>query len=315
MTTLLVAATGGHLAQLYQLHRRLVEPGETVLWATFDSPQSRSMLAGEQVHYVPYVGPRNYRRVLSNVPRAASILRRHRVDRVISTGSGVALAFLPVARAMGLQTHYIESAARSDGPSATGKLLSLVPGMRLSAQYDAWAGGRWERSVSVFDDFLPGDRASVTDVRRVVVTLGTIEGYGFRSLLERLVGLVPPGVEVLWQTGVTDSTGLPLEARPSLPQHELHAAMAGADVVVAHAGIGSALGALNAGRLPVLVPRRSSRGEHVDDHQIQIARELDGRGLALHRELGELQWSDLVRSAARSVTRPKAPAKAASEQM
>jgi UDP-N-acetylglucosamine transferase subunit ALG13 len=33
-----------------------------------------------------------------------------------------------------------------------------------------------------------------------------------------------------------------------------------------------------AGRLPVVVPRIGSRGEHVDDHQIEFARRLAGLG-------------------------------------
>jgi UDP-N-acetylglucosamine--N-acetylmuramyl-(pentapeptide) pyrophosphoryl-undecaprenol N-acetylglucosamine transferase len=294
MTTLLVAATGGHLAQLFQLRPRLVEVGTPVVWATFDSPQSRSLLADELVEYVPYTAPRDYRNVIANVPRAMTILRRHEVKSVISTGSAIALSFIPVARATGRDAHYIESAARSDGPSTTGRILQRIPGIRLSAQYDSWAMPPWGRSVSVFDDFSAVHRRSPrVPVRKLVVTLGTIEGYGFRRLLERLMEIVPEGVEVLWQTGVTDVTGLSLTGRASMPQHELHAAMSCADAVIAHAGIGSALGALNAGHRPILVPRRSARGEHVDDHQLQIARELHGRDLALHREVCDLTWSDV----------------------
>jgi UDP-N-acetylglucosamine transferase subunit ALG13 len=308
MTTLLVAATGGHLAQLYQLRPRLVLPGSSVVWATFDSPQSRSMLAHEVVEYVPYTPPRGYWSVTTNIPRAVRIMHRYRVDRVISTGSGIALAFLPIARAMGAEAHYIESAARSDGPSTTGRILQRVPGVKLSAQYSSWAKPPWGLSVSVFDDFQAvrePDRH--TPVRSIVVTLGTIEGYGFRRLLERLVQIVPENVDVVWQTGVTDVTGLPLTARPSMPQHELHDAVARADAVIAHAGIGSALGSLNAGHRPVLVPRRSATGEHVDDHQLQIARELDGRDLAISREVDELAWADIEEAARWRVQRAPQP--------
>lgn len=305
MTTLLVAATGGHLAQLYQLRPRLVPDGDRVVWATFDAPQSRSMLAGEDVVYVPYVAPRDYAGVARNAVRARHVLREHRVDRVFSTGSGIALSFLPLARLQGIPTHYIESAARSQGPSVTGRLLALVPGIRVSSQYASWAGGRWELNVSVFDDFRSATALETApELRRVVVTLGTIEGYGFRRLLERLLEVLPADAEVLWQTGVTDVQGLPLEARPSLPQHELHQAMAEADVVVAHAGIGSALGALNAGRCPVLVPRRASRGEHVDDHQVQIARELASRGLAVHLEVDGVTAAALTAAAGGRVAAP-----------
>lgn len=301
MTTLMVAATGGHLAQLHQLRPRLVRPVESVVWVTFDGPQSRSLLVGETVEYIPYVAPRDYATILANVPRARRILKKHSVRRVVSTGSGIALSFLPLARARGLQAHYIESAARSEGPSLTGRILQRVPGVELSSQYASWAGSRWRLSMSVFDDFTAAPEDTTRVVQRVVVMLGTIEGYGFRGLVERLIELIPPGTDVLWQTGETDVGGLPITATPQLPQRDLQKALGVADLVVAHAGIGSALGALNAGRHPVLVPRRSHRREHVDDHQVQIAKELSRRGLATHREVTELHWADLQAAARRAI--------------
>jgi UDP-N-acetylglucosamine--N-acetylmuramyl-(pentapeptide) pyrophosphoryl-undecaprenol N-acetylglucosamine transferase len=308
MTTLLVAATGGHLAQLHQLRPLLMAMSEPVVWVTFDNRQSRSLLAGERVEYVPYVAPRDYRRVLGNIPIAQHIIRKHRVRQVISTGSAIALSFLPIARAQGIPARYIESAARSVGPSTTGRLLSLVPGVRLSTQYARWAGGRWGQSVSVFDGYRPGEAPAAVPPRRVVVTLGTIEGFGFRALLEQLLTIIPSDVDVLWQTGVTEVGGLDLDARPHLSHDDLQKAMRSADVVVAHAGIGSALAALDAGHKPVLVPRRARRSEHIDDHQEQIARELDERGLALRREVPDLRWSDLVNvSSTRIIREPLVP--------
>lgn len=303
MTTLLLASTGGHLAQLHQLRPRLVDRGEDVVWATFDTPQSRSLLAGERVEYLPYVAPRDWRNVLGNVSHARRVLSYHDVRRLFTTGSGVALSFLPTARARGVPCHYIESAARSQGPSVTGRVAAMIPGVRTYTQYACWEGGRWRRSVSVFDDFVAEVRVEPVPVRRVVVMLGTIQGYGFRGLVERLCRILPPGTDVLWQTGDTDVTGLPIEARPALPFAELAAAVQRADVVVAHAGVGSALSALTQGKLPVLVPRRSSRAEHVDDHQVQIAAELSTRGLAFRRELHDLTLDDLQAAARYRVSR------------
>jgi UDP-N-acetylglucosamine transferase subunit ALG13 len=51
-------------------------------------------------------------------------------------------------------------------------------------------------------------------------------------------------------------------------------------VVVAHAGVGSVLVALAAGRRPILVPRLRAYGEAVDDHQLEFARKLAHIGLA-----------------------------------
>ena len=73
-------------------------------------------------------------------------------------------------------------------------------------------------------------------------------------------------------------------------------------MVVAHAGVGASLAALEVGKCPVLVPRRLARDEHVDDHQTQIAAELGGRGLSVPTEADELTLGHLLASAARRVT-------------
>jgi UDP-N-acetylglucosamine transferase subunit ALG13 len=83
--------------------------------------------------------------------------------------------------------------------------------------------------------------------------------------------------------------------------------MAEADVVVAHAGVGASLAAFEVGKCPLLVPRRLSRNEHIDDHQIQIAAELGGRGVAVTTEANELGFADIQRAAARRVIRLSDP--------
>jgi UDP-N-acetylglucosamine transferase subunit ALG13 len=297
---LLVASTGGHLAQLHRLSRRL-SPGAPRAWVTFDTPQSRRLLDGEHVSFVPYTAPRDYRNVAGNLRRARRILDTHAPSRVVSTGAGIALSFLPLARAMGIPATYIESAARSDGPSLTGRLLERVPGVRLHTQYPSWQRRRWTYVGSVFDSFETGDRPAAGGPLRVVVSLGTIP-FGFSRLLAACVHALPQDAQVTWQTGETDASALGIDAQAWMPPGDLAAAMAAADVVVAHAGIGSALAALEAGRCPILVPREAARGEHVDDHQRQIAVELDRRGLALHRTPETLDLESLRRAAAREVT-------------
>ena len=303
MTTLLVASTGGHLKQLHRLHRRLTGVAGPFRWVTFDTPQSRSLLEGEPVEFVRFVGGRDPLNILSNVPAAHRMMRDLGVQTIVSTGSSVALPFFALARARRLRCHYIESAARSDGPSATGRLMSLIPGVRLYCQYPGWAGGRWNYRGSVFDSFVRSDRPerSPPGLARIVVTLGTFRGYGFPRLVRRLLELLPPHAEVLWQTGDTDARGLGIDGHHALPERDLIDAMREADVVVAHAGVGTALAALEAGKCPVLVPRRLAHGEHVDDHQTQIAHDLDRRGLAVSVEADVLTHDHLIAAAGRTV--------------
>lgn len=56
-------------------------------------------------------------------------------------------------------------------------------------------------------------------------------------------------------------------------------AMTEARFVVAHAGAGSILLAHRCGKRPVVMARRGELGEAVDDHQLILARRLDGLGL------------------------------------
>lgn len=296
-TALLVAATGGHLAQLVRLRPRLTAlDGLRVVWATFDTPQSRALLRGEDVVYVRFTASRDLTNVLVNSVQARRILREVDPSLVVSTGSAIALSFLPLAAARGIECHYVESAARGEGPSLTGRLLRRTHRIHLYTQHRTWAREPWFYRGSVFDAWEAAEVLEPRPVRRMVVTLGTMD-FPFRRLLERLVDIIPAEVEVLWQVGATDASGLPIQAHATVPNAELDAAIANADVVVSHSGIGSAIAALEADRCPVLVAREQRHGEHIDDHQRQIAFELSARGLAVARSVPELTWED-VRSAA-----------------
>lgn len=303
MATLLVASTGGHLKELHCLHQRLSHVAAPFRWVTFDTPQSRSLLDQESVDFVPFVDSRDLVNVMRNVSAARRILSDPELDTVVSTGAAVALPFMALARAKQLFCHYIESSTRADGPSITGRMLSRVPGINLYAQYPGWAGSGWKYRGSVFDSFQPAapSPAPSSGLRKVVVTLGTCH-HGFSRLIRRLVEVLPPEAEVLWQTGNTDTAGFDIAAHYELPERDLKQAMREADLVISHAGAGTAIAALELDKCPVIAPRRVAMGEQIDDHQIQIARELDERGLAISVEADELRYQDLLDAAARGVS-------------
>lgn len=309
VSTLLVSSVGGHLADLHRLLPRMQGLDQERVWVTFDTPQSRSLLAEEEVVYVDYTGPRDIRNVLRHSRLARKLFgRRHPFTQVVSAGSGIALSFLPLAHMRGAQCHYIECSARSVGPSTTGRLLRRIPGIALYAQYPGWAQPPWVYSGSVLDTFTPGPSAPRPGtIRRAVVTLGTMQDYSFRRLIERALEILPADAEVLWQVGCTDVSNLPIEAHEQLPARTLQEAVEAADVVIAHAGCGSSVGALEAGKKPVLVPRRAAFGENVDDHQLLIASELAERDLAIMRPVEELTLADLLLAAGSSVHTESAP--------
>ncbi len=302
VVTVLVASTGGHLKELYELAPRLTLTRGPVVWVTNESMQSRSLLAGQRVVFVPAQWPRNPPTALRNAARAARILTALRPRYVVSTGSGIALSFLPVGSALGASCHYIESATRVVGPSLSGRILHRFPGLRCYTQHRSWVRPGWEYSGSVFDGFSSASQwRDGRPIQRVAVVLGTWT-QGFRSLVDRLVSILPHDVETMWQTGCTDVTHTGIQARPWLLPEQLAAELRSADVVVTHAGMGATLDALEAGHCPVVIPRRKAEGEQVDDHQIELANELQRRSLAVVRLPETLQWEDLVQAARRRVS-------------
>ena len=54
-----------------------------------------------------------------------------------------------------------------------------------------------------------------------------------------------------------------------------------ADIVIAHAGVGSTILCLRSGKIPVLFPRYASFGEHLNDHQVDLARRMEDAGQVL----------------------------------
>jgi len=304
MTTLFVATTGGHLAQLFELAGRMSQLGGDRLWVTFASKQGETLLAAEQHVFIPYIAERDLLGVGRGLAFARRLIASGDITTVVSTGSAIALSFLPYAALRRLETHYIESAARVSRPSLTGRLLQHVPGIRLYRQYPQAARGAWGYGGSVFEGFEPatGDRRAL---RRVVVTVGMERA--FRRLVERVLAILPAEVEVLWQTGPTPVDDLPIEASPFVAAADLDAAMREADLVIAHAGCGSAIAALRAGKLPILVAREPAHGEVVDLHQREIAAWLDAQGLAIGRTPETLAAEDLERAAGGAVRRRKNP--------
>jgi UDP-N-acetylglucosamine transferase subunit ALG13 len=296
--TLLVAGAGGHLEELCLLRPRLVGISDRVTWVTADTAQSRRLLGDEKRVFIPKAAPHDVGATVITTSRALSVLRRGRFDQVVSTGSMPAVPFLTIARAQGMSCHFIESAARVSSPSLTARFLERVPGVHRYGQYN-WGRDNWTYRGSVFDGFAPTTRPEGTP-KRIVVTVG-VNGYGFPRLIDAVLRAAPEGAEILWQTGSTDVSDKTIAAVPAMTAEDLFGAMKRADVVIAHAGVGSAIMAMQAGKCPVLVPRERAHREHVDDHQREIASVLGRSGLAMTCDPADLDGDFLHEAARRQV--------------
>lgn len=294
---MLICSTGGHLSELVRLESRFgVHPDS--LWVTFDTPQSRQMLDGRRVLSLPYIGPRDLKGTLRAVPGIRRALKAERFDAAISTGAAVAAAALPVAAMQRVPSTYIESVCRLQGPSATGRLLQRMPGIHLRTQHTGWADRRWLPHPSILTDFRSTVVSQPRSVGRVFITLGTIRGYRFDSVVDAFLATGLANDETVWQLGdTTREDTLPGRVYDYLSPAEFSREAREADVVVTHAGVGTLLELLGMGIFPVQAVRRASRHEHVDDHQTEIAELVNSTDIGIAVE-GPALTADVLEFAA-----------------
>lgn len=117
---LFVASTGGHLAQLLALRSWWEHHDRT--WVTFDKPDARSPLFGEDVIHAYHPTTRNLANLARNAGLARRVVRDVNPDAVMSTGAGVALPFFIEARRRKIATVYLEVYDRIDSTTLTGRL-------------------------------------------------------------------------------------------------------------------------------------------------------------------------------------------------
>ena len=112
----------------------------------------------------------------------------------------------------------------------------------------------------------------------IFVTVGTNEARFDRLL--RAVSELDVDEPVVVQHGHSTPIAPPhAELVPFLAFDEMVATIRLARVVVTHAGVGSIMVALANERRPIVVPRLASKGEAVDDHQLQLGRRFAAAGL------------------------------------
>ncbi|GAA1510505.1 UDP-N-acetylglucosamine transferase subunit ALG13 [Agromyces terreus] len=310
----LAASTGGHLVELVR-QLPFLGASDDSLFITFRTPQSESLLAGRRVLYVPYVRPRDYAGVLRAIGIVNRALAAERFDGAVSTGAAIALSVLPIARMRGIPATYIESVCRVDGPSTTGRVLSAMPTVALRTQHEAWADRRWRMQPSVLSTYASAPREFPTDPNRLFVTLGTIEGYRFDSVVDAVLASGAANDDTVWQLGSTGSRrDLPGRVFEQIAPHEFEQYSREAGVVVTHAGVGTLIGLLGNGIYPVMVPRRAHRHEHVDDHQLQIADLVNRLGIGNAVEVDQLDADALRRAAERRIVDYAMPPTTADEK-
>ncbi len=112
----------------------------------------------------------------------------------------------------------------------------------------------------------------------IYVTLGTMF-LDFPRLVQKMDAIAFESEEqVLIQTGLGKIMPAHCAHFTFMPRRQILLLQRRARVIVCHAGIGSVMDALSVRRPLVVVPRLKRFGEHMNDHQLDIARAVQARG-------------------------------------
>jgi UDP-N-acetylglucosamine transferase subunit ALG13 len=112
----------------------------------------------------------------------------------------------------------------------------------------------------------------------IFVTVGT-HHQSFARLVDAMDAIAGDTKEhVVIQRGLTKAVPQFAQSFEFKPRDDLLHRYDGARVIVTHAGIGSIIDALKAGKPLIVVPRLKKFGEHNTDHQIELARAVERRG-------------------------------------
>ena len=150
MKVMIVCSAGGHFQAALQL-RSFWEVHERI-WVTFQTPVAETSLCNERVYWAYSPTNRSVPNLLRNLGLAWQVLHKERPDVVISSGAGVAVPFLWLARLLGSQTVFIESITRVVDLSLSAKLALPF----LTVLYVHWAQlqAKYRQAELIFDDEL-----------------------------------------------------------------------------------------------------------------------------------------------------------------
>lgn len=284
MKICLAASGGGHMRQLLDL-----EPfwgGRDHVFVTEPTAMGESVAQKHPTEFVPHVAlgqaklgrpGQMLRSAVANLMASWRIVSRHRPDVFISTGAGSMFFTGLFAKLRGAKVIVIDSFARFDHPSAFARIAGPIADWRIAqspVSAKAWNDAECHDPLVM----LEGNRPAKESL--LFATVGATLPY------ERLLdyvgdakkrGLIPERVVVQTGKGAASIEGV--ECVETLGFDEMKAMLAKADIVVCHGGTGSIITALQAGCRTIAIPRLFERGEHYDNHQLEITEAFEQRGL------------------------------------
>jgi UDP-N-acetylglucosamine transferase subunit ALG13 len=277
MKICLACSSGGHLAQIMELKE--VYARYNHFFVSYKSADTIELAEKEKVHYL--TNPRRHPILtILNFLQSFKLFIKEIPDIIMTTGAGVALPMCYIAKLYRKKIIFIESFSRVEKPSLFGRLIYPIANLTIV---------QWEPLLKYYKEAKYGgpifnfssdnvDKAEIKN--QIFVTVGTLS-TGFDRLLKEIDMLIEKRVireKVIAQSGSSKYTPKNYEWFRFASKEVFGDTMKESKIVITHGGVGSITNALKFNKRTIVVPRRKQFGEVVNDHQLEITRELEKEG-------------------------------------
>lgn len=120
MKICLVCSHGGHLTEMIQLESAF--EGHETVYLTYRSERTSKL---PRTYLIDNFAEKPFS-IFSGLIKMISMIRREKPKVIISTGAEIAIPAFMLAKLFGIKTIFIESCARVNSPSGTGKIIYLI---------------------------------------------------------------------------------------------------------------------------------------------------------------------------------------------
>jgi UDP-N-acetylglucosamine transferase subunit ALG13 len=277
---LAVASIGGHWKQLLRIAKPLEGRFDMVYASTH--PKCATMTGAGKFYSIPDFSRSNAWRLIPAFFRFFRILLKERPDAVLTTGAAPGLVCVLAGWMLRRKTIWVDSIANAERMSASGRIARCL----ASRVYTQWpdlaqkgvtySGTVWGEAPETPEAPQPpkgGDKGGGL----IFVTTGT--QLPFDRLIHILDEVAPQlNADVVAQVHSSSYSAQHLRTVDFLPPDEFDRLFCKARLIVAHAGMGTILSALQQEKPIIIFPRIAALGEHRNEHQLATAEKMRERG-------------------------------------
>lgn len=294
MKICLVAAPGGHLTEMIKLKNAFTM--YNVFLVTYQDNFLNKPEGVEHVYFIKNILVNNvqvtrFKKIMLIILQMLiltidelKIILKEKPDIVVSTGSEIAIPIFYISKILGKKTIYIESLCRIDTLSGTGKIVRpisdsfLVQWESLSKKHKKH---KYHGSIlSEKQACLKRDGKHTVNNKEnfIFVTVGTAP---FPRLVEIMDNISQElNEKTIMQIGNTEYKPINAKFFKFIENFEdIKRLNREARIVVCHSGVGSIVTALEENGNVIVFPRLNKFGEHIDNHQLEIANVLQEKHL------------------------------------